>query len=110
MDVNSLFQCVINFTDSGEGKLELHADLSGLVSFHCNDLLVDSKGCSYVGNFAYDLHAGESVNNAEIILVCPDRDVIINTYNVLRKVEFGTPDKMKETCASLDNFKYKDKG
>jgi mRNA interferase HigB len=38
-----------------------------------------------------------------------DRDAIMNTYNVLRKVEFETPSIMKETFASLDNFKYKDK-
>ena len=38
-----------------------------------------------------------------------DRDAIMNTYNVLRKVEFDTPIIMKETFASLDNFKYKDK-
>jgi mRNA interferase HigB len=38
-----------------------------------------------------------------------DRDAIMNTYNVLRKVEFDTPSIMKETFASLDNFKYKDK-
>lgn len=50
-------------------KLELFSDLSELASFHCNDLLVDSQGRSYVGNFGYDLHAGEPVSSAEIILV-----------------------------------------
>ena len=33
----------------------------------------------------------------------------MNTYNVLRKVEFDAPSTMKETFASLDNFKYKNK-
>ena len=38
-----------------------------------------------------------------------DRNAIMNTYNVLRKVEFDTPSIMKGTLASLDNFKYKNK-
>ncbi|MCK4842612.1 MAG: type II toxin-antitoxin system HigB family toxin [Methylococcales bacterium] len=38
-----------------------------------------------------------------------DRDAIMNIYNVLRKAEFDTPNIMKETFTSLDNFKYKDK-
>lgn len=50
-------------------KLELFSDLSSLASFHCNDLLVDPHGRSYVGNFGYDLHGGQSITTAEIILV-----------------------------------------
>jgi len=38
-----------------------------------------------------------------------DRDAIMHTYNVLRKAEFTTPSIMKETFASLDNFKYRNK-
>ncbi len=38
-----------------------------------------------------------------------DRDAIIDVYNVLRKGTFKTPQILKETFASLDNFKYKDK-
>ncbi len=55
-----------------QGKLELFAELSEFASFHCNDLLVDQFGRCYVGNFGYDLHGGESVKTAEIILVLPD--------------------------------------
>ena len=33
----------------------------------------------------------------------------MNTYNVLRKADFNTPSMMKETFATLDNFKCKDK-
>lgn len=62
-------------------NLELYADLSELASFHCNDLLVDPKGRCYVGNFGYDLHAGEPVSNAEIILVSPggEPEIVSNT-------------------------------
>jgi mRNA interferase HigB len=38
-----------------------------------------------------------------------DRDAIMDTYNVLRKMEFDSPNTMREIFASLDNFKYKDK-
>jgi sugar lactone lactonase YvrE len=50
-------------------ELRLFADLSELASFHCNDLLVDQHGRSYVGNFGYDLHGGAALSTAEIILV-----------------------------------------
>ncbi len=53
-------------------QLRLFADLSALASFHCNDLLVDQQGRSYVGNFGYDLHAGAAVSTAEIIMVSPE--------------------------------------
>ena len=38
-----------------------------------------------------------------------DREAIIDIYNVLRKGRFDTRLILKETFASLDNFKYKDK-
>jgi sugar lactone lactonase YvrE len=34
-----------------------HADLTGLATFHANDMLVDASGAAWVGNFGYDLHA-----------------------------------------------------
>jgi sugar lactone lactonase YvrE len=49
-----------------------HADLSELASFHLNDMVVDARGNAYVGNFGFDLHAGESPKPAELILVTPD--------------------------------------
>ena len=33
-----------------------HADLSGVATFHCNDMVVDVQGRAYVGNFGFDLH------------------------------------------------------
>ncbi|MEQ8858560.1 MAG: SMP-30/gluconolactonase/LRE family protein [Pseudomonadales bacterium] len=52
--------------------LHLHADLAGLASFHCNDMVVDESGRAYVGNFGFDLHAGEKPKPAELICVEPD--------------------------------------
>ena len=38
-----------------------------------------------------------------------DREAIMDIYNVLRIGEFETPLVLKDTFASLDNFKYIDK-
>ncbi len=48
------------------------ADLSDLASYHCNDMVVDAEGRAYVGNFGFDLHAGESPTSTNLILVHPD--------------------------------------
>jgi len=42
---------------TADGKINLHADLSGLATFHCNDMVVDAAGGAYVGNFGFDLDA-----------------------------------------------------
>jgi sugar lactone lactonase YvrE len=39
--------------------LALHADLSSIATFHCNDMVVDSVGRAYVGNFGFDLDTNE---------------------------------------------------
>ncbi|HEX7035067.1 MAG TPA: SMP-30/gluconolactonase/LRE family protein [Pseudomonadales bacterium] len=52
--------------------LRPHADLSGLASFHCNDMVVDAAGRAYAGNFGFDLHGGAEPKPAELILVEPD--------------------------------------
>jgi sugar lactone lactonase YvrE len=40
-------------------QLVLHADLSSIATFHCNDMVVDSVGRAYVGNFGFDLDTNE---------------------------------------------------
>jgi sugar lactone lactonase YvrE len=37
--------------------LVVHADLSAVATFHCNDMTVDHVGRAYVGNFGFDLDA-----------------------------------------------------
>lgn len=54
------------------GELRVHADLSGLAPFHCNDMVVDSRGRAYVGNFGFDLHKGEAPRGTVLIMVTPD--------------------------------------
>ncbi|MGR8947007.1 MAG: SMP-30/gluconolactonase/LRE family protein [Gammaproteobacteria bacterium] len=55
-----------------DGKLELHADLSGTVSADINDTVVDHQGRIYVGNFGYDLFSDEPEKPADLILVDTD--------------------------------------
>jgi sugar lactone lactonase YvrE len=68
---------VVSMTDrrllrlESEGLVE-HADLSGLASYHCNDMVVDERGCAYVGNFGSDLSVGGIPQPAALILVTPD--------------------------------------
>ncbi len=53
-----------------EGLVEV-ADLSELASSNCNDMVVDSQGRAYVGNFGFDLLA-EPFSLAEIVMVEPN--------------------------------------
>ena len=38
-----------------DGAIAVHADLSHIATFHCNDMVVDSAGGAYVGNFGFNL-------------------------------------------------------
>jgi len=42
-----------------EGALVQDVDLSELAPAECNDMVVDSVGRAYVGNFGFDMYAGE---------------------------------------------------
>jgi sugar lactone lactonase YvrE len=53
-------------------SLHLHADLSALAGFDCNDMVVDANGRAYVGNFGFNLHIGEDYKAADLICVEPD--------------------------------------
>ena len=55
-----------------DGRLVLHADLSKLVAHWCNDMVVDDAGRAYVGNFGFDMMAGEKQKPASLVAVEPD--------------------------------------
>ncbi len=55
-----------------EGRLVEHADLSELAPWHCNDMVVDGRGRAYVGNFGFDMDAGEGPRATTLVLVQPD--------------------------------------
>jgi sugar lactone lactonase YvrE len=48
------------------------ANLAGLASFHCNDMVVDQAGRAYIGNFGFDLHGAAPFKAAELVRVDPD--------------------------------------
>ena len=64
-------------------KISTHADLGGLASWHCNDMVVDRFGRAYVGNFGFDLFAGAEPTPAELILVNPDGSASIQDDEVM---------------------------
>jgi len=54
------------------GDLSIHADLSSLARFHCNDMVVAEDGTAWVGNFGFDLHARAPFSSTELIRVDPN--------------------------------------
>jgi sugar lactone lactonase YvrE len=58
-----------------DGSLHEHADLSGIATFHCNDMVVDWQGRAFVGNFGFDLHQRAEPTPATLARVDPDGSV-----------------------------------
>jgi sugar lactone lactonase YvrE len=58
-----------------DGSLAVHADLSGHVDHHVNDMVVDGLGRAYVGNFGFDLMAGADIETTTLLRVDPDGSV-----------------------------------
>ena len=46
----------------------MHADLNGVATFHCNDMVVDGQGRAYVGNFGFDLDAEMVSRGVEAVI------------------------------------------
>jgi sugar lactone lactonase YvrE len=67
--VSMLDRRVLRFED---GQLIEHADLSSLAAGECNDMVVDTHGRAYVGNFGFDLYSGEEAQETCMIAVEPD--------------------------------------
>lgn len=65
------------------GKLVPHADLLPYTTGDINDMVVDSKGRAYVGNFGSDLFAGEEVKPADLCLVETDGKVRIVAHELV---------------------------
>ncbi len=55
-----------------DGTVVEHADLSDLAAYPLNDMVVDEVGRAYVGNFGFDLMAGEDAAPTPLILVDTD--------------------------------------
>ncbi len=67
----------------GDGSLVEHADLSGLATWHCNDMVVDGQGRAYVGNFGFDLMMGANPAPAAVIRVDPDGTATLAAKDML---------------------------
>lgn len=65
-----------------DGTIRVHADLSHIATFHCNDMVVDSAGGAYVGNFGFDLEAAMAKGGMEAVTAEP----------VLAKLAYVSPD------------------
>jgi sugar lactone lactonase YvrE len=53
---------------TADGAITVHADLSQVAGWHCNDMVVDAAGRAYVGNFGFDMDAAIVVQGAEAML------------------------------------------
>jgi sugar lactone lactonase YvrE len=51
-----------------DGRITVHAELGHVADFHCNDMVVDSAGGAYVGNFGFDLDAEMRARGVESVL------------------------------------------
>jgi sugar lactone lactonase YvrE len=51
-----------------DGHIAVHADLNGIAAFHCNDMVVDSAGTAFVGNFGFDLDAAIAARGVESVI------------------------------------------
>ena len=72
---------VLRFRDGGAP--EVHADLSELAPWHLNDMVVDSRGRAYVGNFGFDLMAGAPIRSAGIIRVDADGSATVAAEDLM---------------------------
>ena len=53
------------------------ADISDKAPYHCNDMVTDAEGNSYIGNFGFDLTAGAEPQATTMVLVTPDGDASV---------------------------------
>ena len=60
-----------------DGVLHQHADLRSSATWHCNDMVVDSQGRAYVGNFGFDLDGQEPPHKTNLALVDAEGGVSI---------------------------------
>ncbi|MEV0389230.1 SMP-30/gluconolactonase/LRE family protein [Nonomuraea sp. NPDC050643] len=58
-----------------DGTLSVHADLGEHAAGHLNDMVVDRHGRAYVGNFGFDLMAGDPLKPTSLHCVDPDGQV-----------------------------------
>jgi sugar lactone lactonase YvrE len=60
-----------------DGDLTEHADLRDLTEYLCNDMIVDSAGRAYVGNFGFDLEAEMAARGTDVIMDHPTANLVL---------------------------------
>lgn len=58
--------------NAGTGEVTVHADLTEFCGGHLNDMVVDSQGRAYVGDFGFDLMAFADPKPTSLVRVDPD--------------------------------------
>jgi sugar lactone lactonase YvrE len=58
-----------------DGTIVEHADLDGIATGHCNDMVVGRRGNAYVGNFGFDFEGGDPLAPATLAIVWADGTV-----------------------------------
>ena len=66
-----------------DGAIVEHADISGVATGHCNDIVVDAAGNAYVGNFGFDMEGGDEFATASLALVRPDGSVEVAATDLM---------------------------
>lgn len=59
------------------------ADLAPIATFHANDMVVDRHGRAYIGNFGYDLIAGEAPRTTSLARVDPNGSVHVAATDLM---------------------------
>jgi len=65
-----------------DGAIVEHSDLSALAAGYLNDMLVDEEGRAWVGNFGFDLFAGEPACSTALISVAPEGTPAIAAHDL----------------------------
>ena len=92
-------------------ELHEHADLSEVATSLCNDMTVDAQGRAYVGNFGFDLHAGDDLASATLALVQPTalwkrRQAICGSPTGRSSLLTGAPSSWARARRGVQRFRY----
>jgi len=67
---------------TGDDLIEV-ADLSGIATWHANDMVVDASGRSFIGNFGWDESSDDRIVPTALIRVDPDGTVAVAAEDVV---------------------------
>ena len=65
-----------------DGSLVEHANLAAIAAGDLNDMLVDCEGRAWVGNFGFEISAGEPVRSTGLISVAPDGAATLDPHQL----------------------------